>query len=195
MKNEIQKQQAIMTVSEAWAQLPAALNGLRDSLATAGRIVAYLLDNDENARDKFRALGIAPGVYRRLEMVGRGTLLPELANEAQYARLPLDEQRKVLQGTVEAVVEKPDGSYDVIKVDLLRAEPEIAYRVLASDHLRTPAEQRQVIELSKRRVAALAQTESAERPPWIVSGREIRFTRPCSMTRKDLLAALRALEA
>jgi len=182
-----------LTVPEAWAQLPQAFDTLLSNVKHLGNLVVFLLDNDPDARDKFRSAGVTPGVYQRLEKVGRGTMLPELYESGLFGRLPIDQQRLVVAGKVTAVVEKANGVFDTIQVDLLRANATTVDLVVAKDHIRTPAEQRQVIERTRAQKNAAPVTPV--HVPWAVVGRTIVFRKDTVMTRGEMLTALRALEA
>jgi hypothetical protein len=176
-----------------WTELKDALKNLSKYIVEAGQVVAWILDNDPEAREKFRKAGLTPAFYGKLEKVGRGTLLPELFDYPSFGRLPIDQQRKVLTGDVIEMVRQPDGSYDSKKVDLLRASPEVVNRVVGGKELRTPEEQRRMIEKTK-----VVKAEKPVEMPWHIAknGREfaIEFVRPCVMSRSDLVSALRALE-
>lgn len=176
-----------------WTELGDALKNLSKYIVEAGKCVAWILDNDPEARDKFRKNGITPMTYSNLDKVGRGTLLPELFYYPSFARLPIDQQRKVLTGDVIEMVRQPDGSYDSKKVDLLRAAPDVINRVVGPKELRTPEEQRRILEKTK-----VAKTEKPVEMPWhlVKNGRgyAIEFVRPCVMTQADLVSAMRALE-
>jgi hypothetical protein len=182
-----------LTTQEAWAQLPQAFDKLLTDVKHIGNLVVFLLDNDPDARDKFRSIGVTPGVYQRLEKVGRGTMLPELYESGLFGRLPIDQQRLVVAGGVTAIVEKPNGAFDTIQVDLLRADTATIDLVVARDHIRTPAEQRQIIE--RNRVQRSAKPVNAVRVPWVVVGKTLVFRKDTVMTRGEILTALRALEA
>lgn len=178
-------------IESKWNELGQCFNGMKEHISKAGELVCWLLDNDPDARDKFRKAGITPQFYNRLEKVGRGVLLPELAQYSRFERLPLDQQRQILTGEVTAVIEKTDGTFDTIKVDVLRASPDVAMRVVAGDHIRTPEEQRRIIERSRKPAEKAA---DACKMPWRISGRNIEFVKPCVLSRADMLTALRAME-
>lgn len=176
-----------------WTQLGNAIKNISNCIVEAGQYVAWILDNDPEAREKFRKAGLTPAFYGKLEKVGRGTLLPELFDYPSFGRLPVDQQRKVLTGDVIEMVRQADGSYDSKKVDLLRAAPDVINRVVGPKELRTPEEQRRILEKTK-----VAKTEKPVEMPWhlVKNGRgyAIEFVRPCVMTQADLVSAMRALE-
>lgn len=180
-------------VEQAWSEFSSLFSDLKKNIKKLGETVCYLLDNDPQARDKFRKAGITPSFYERMEKVGRGVLLPELAEHRMFASLPIDQQRQIVEGNVVAVVEKQDGTFDTIKVDILRADPVTAMRCIAKDHIRTPQEQRLYIE-SMRKKTETPSADEVSRPQWRVSGKMIQFVKPCLMTRADLLTAIHALE-
>lgn len=178
-------------IDAKWQELGACFAAMQSKITEAGALVCWLLDHDPEARDKFRRLGVTPSTYARLEKVGRGVLLPELAQYTRFDRLPLDQQRQVLEGCVTAVVEKADGTFDTIQVDVLRAAPDVAMRVIAGDHIRTPEEQRRMIERARKPVEKAADACTV---PWKIVGNKIEFVKNAILTRADMLSALRALE-
>lgn len=179
-------------IENKWQELNDILSSFKKHILQAGEVVCFLLDNDPEAREKFRMNGISPIFYTNIEKVGRGTLLPELAQYGCYSRLPLDQQRLVVSGGVTAVIEKADGSFDTVKVDVLRAPSDVKMLVMAGDHLRTPEEQRRLIERSKKPAIT---ADKACVVPWRVVGKVIEFRTGCVMTRADMLSALKALES
>jgi hypothetical protein len=185
--NDITKTQ----IQGYWVELGECLKGIQLNIAKSGELVCKILDNDPDARDKFRKAGITPGFYSRLEKVGRGVLLPELAQYTRFERFPIDQQRLVLTGEVTAVIEKADGSFDTVKVDVLRASPDVAKLCIAGDHIRTPEEQRRMIERTRK--PAVKATDACT-VPWRAVGKVIEVIKPCILTRGDLLSALKALE-
>lgn len=178
-------------IQSKWQELGECFTGMKENIEKAGKLVCWLLDNDSDARDKFRKAGITPSFYNRLEKVGRGTLLPELAEYTRFQKLPLDQQRQVLAGQVTALIEKEDGTFDTIKVDVLRAPTDIAKRVIAYDHIRTPEEQRRIIE--RTRVPKFSADEACKMP-WRVVGNKVEFVKPCILTRADLISVMKAME-
>lgn len=185
--NDITKTQ----IQGYWVELGECFKAMQSNYSKAGELVCKILDTDPDARDKFRKAGITPGVYSRLEKVGRGVLLPELAQYTRFERFPIDQQRLVLTGEVTAVVEKADGSFDTIKVDVLRASPDVAKLCIAGDHIRTPEEQRRMIERTRKPITKA--TDLAQ-VPWRVNGKSIEFVKGAILSRADMLNALRALE-
>ena len=178
-------------INDSWSKLSVALDSVRSNVLEAGKLVCFLLDNDTDARDKFRKAGLTPSFYTRLEKVGRGVLLPELAENSMYSRLPIDQQKQIVQGKVSAVIEKADGTFDTVQVDVLRADVVTQMRCIASDHIRTPQEQRQYIERMRKPTVT---ADNACKVPWRIVGKSIEFVKPCILTRADMLSAMRAME-
>ena len=185
--NDITKTQ----IQGYWVELGECFKEMQSNISKAGELVCKILDNDPDARDKFRKAGITPGFYSRLEKVGRGVLLPELAQYTRFERFPIDQQRLVLTGEVTAVIEKADGTFDTVKVDVLRASPDVAKLCIAGDHIRTPEEQRRMIERTRK--PAVKATDLAQ-VPWRVVGNKVEFVKGCVLTRADMLSAMKAME-
>lgn len=177
---------SVKQIDQRWTELKQAFLELGNCWQKAGEIVCWLLDNDPDARDKFRAAGISPSVYNRLEKVGRGVLLPELAEMPRFLNLPIDEQKRIVQGKVQAVIELKDGTLDTIQVDVLRAEPEILNRVVAGNRIRTIEEQRRLLERVKP--AFKKAGEACELPYKVLPGRKIEIIKPCILSVSDLTA-------
>ena len=176
---------------KAWDKLGNLMDNMKANILEAGKLICYLLDNDQDARARFRKVGLTPSFYGRLEKVGRGVLLPELADNSMFARLPIDQQKQIVKGQVTAVIEKQDGTFDTVKVDLLTADPVTMFRCVATDHIRTPQEQRAYIERSRKPTVTPSE---ACKVPWRVVGKLIEFTKPCLLTKSDMLSAMRAME-
>jgi len=178
-------------IQDTWMRLQVCFKEMQSNIVKAGELVCWLLDNDPDARDKFRKAGITPGTYGRLEKVGRGILLPELAQYSRFERFPIDQQRLILTGNVTAIVAKADGSFDTIKVDVLRASPDVATLVIAGDHIRTPEEQRRIIERTRKPVV---KANDLAQVPWRVVGNKLEIVKPCILTRSDIISAMKAME-
>lgn len=188
-----EKNQVVLakTISEKWDALGGLMDDMKRNIMEAGKLVCWLLDNDDDARAKFRRSGLTPSFYGRLEKVGRGVLLPELAENTLFAKLPIDQQKQIVQGKVQAVIETQDGKFDTVQVDILQADPITVMRCIAPDHIRTPQEQRQYIERSRKHVVS---SDELSKVPWRVVGAKVEFTKPCVLTRADMLSAMRAME-
>lgn len=146
-------------IEHAWAEFRKAMAASVESLKLAGEKVAWLLDHDPEARDKFKIMGLSMHTVDRLERIGRGRLLPELTSKTSFFdHLPIREQRRVLQQKVPAVIVKPNGTTEVKTVNLLEQDSSIQNRVAGEKALRTVDEQLEYLRnISKPRLSSTAE--------------------------------------
>jgi hypothetical protein len=175
--------------------LGAFKRGLQ-ALEDAGKLLVQLLEKDPEARDRLvQEYGFDHGTLNTLEKIGTGRLYAKLAAfGTRYSAMPMSEQKRIADGMVDALVVKPDGSTDVMKVAVLRAPAEMRDQLLNHDHVRTLDEQR--VWLMRRQKGTI-KTEGAEKAvamPWRVVGNRIEIIEAMKVNRADLLTMLRALE-
>jgi hypothetical protein len=172
--------------------LSALRNGV-ESLRIAGRALVRLMVADPDAGTRLiEEHGIPRNTLFILSRIGRGNLLPELAFKPAMGRLPIEEQKRLVAGPVDAVVIR-EGKTETIKVDLRNAHPAMLEQVVAPDHIRSLPEQVQYIET--RRGATPPAAAATDGVPWRVRGGKIDILRPVSgLSRSDLLTMQRALE-
>lgn len=167
-----------------------------EALEQAGKLLVILFEKDPEARGRLVAEhGFDHGTLNTLEQIGTGRLYPKLAAfGTRYAKMPMSEQKRIADGMVDALVVRPDGKTDVMKVSVLRAAPEMRDQVLNHNHIRTLDEQR--LWLIKRQESKIktADSEKAQPMPWRVVGNRIEILVPMKPNRSDLLTMLRALE-
>jgi hypothetical protein len=169
-----------------------ALGAGINALQAAGRALVKLMEADPDAGGRLiTERGIPRATLVTLSRIGKGDLLPELAFKPAMGRLPTADQKRIVEGTVDAVVIR-NGKTETIKVDLRNAVPAMVDQIVAQDHIRTLPEQVQYIET--RRAAPVA-TAGSEGVPWRVRAGKIDILRPVNgLSRSDLLTMQRALE-
>jgi len=169
-----------------------ALGAGINALQHAGKALVKLMEADPEAGGRLiTERGIPRATLVTLSRIGKGELLPELAFKPAMARLPAEDQKRIVEGPVDAVVIR-NGKTETIKVDLRNAVPAMVDQVVAQDHIRTLPEQVQYIET--RRTVPVASAK-AEGVPWRVRGGKIDILRPVQgLSRSDLLTMQRALE-
>jgi hypothetical protein len=183
-------------VGKIESEFLAAFRAGLDALAEAGRLLVRLFDSDQGARERLiEQHGFDHCTLATLEKVGRGLLHPRLATwGSRYAGLPLSEQKRLAEGTIEALVVDPQGKSDVLQVSVLRASPEMREQLVNGDHIRTLDEQRTwLVAKTKAALLAKATAKDLETTPWHVAGRSIAVVRPTMLARRDLLAMMQAL--
>jgi hypothetical protein len=150
------------SVEQAAEQIKELLAQGIKSFYKAGRIYAAAVSEDVNNDVRIRELipGFSPGFWKRLDNIGRGGLIPEamIAGGKFIGKievLPVSEQRKCVSEPIEVYITDASGKGDVLRVPLQSMTPEQAQRVFAKDHIRPPAEQRNIIESEKTQKATL----------------------------------------
>jgi len=191
-----EKNATIIEINRAWETFSSLIGDLKNKIREIGSVVAWLLDNDPGAREMFRRLGLDRFTVNRFAKVGRGTLLPELACNygGLFDKFPTDQQKKVLHEKVEAVIREANGTYATIMVDVLDADPTLLMRVLASDHIRTPSEQRQYIERCTKAIPMAATAGSTQETWRVLRGGKLEVAGPCVFTRSQLLSILKSMD-
>jgi hypothetical protein len=172
---------------DSYAALVTALK--RGAVATldAGIQVAWLLDNDPKAMDTFRTLGLSVFTVKRLERIGRGRLLPELAVRTTLCdKLPITDQRRIANDTVPALVETA-GKFKVTQVKLLESSMIIQNRVVGHGKLRSIDEQTEYMRGFEH---------TPHTTPWhITKAGRVAFSANSSYTQEELAVIVKALAA
>ena len=137
---------------------------------------------------------VSGGIWRTLEMVGRGQLDARIAAGGcpygnKLRRLPVSEQRQALDGTIPLLT----SSGDTLQVRLDALMPKQADQVFAPGHIRSLAEQKSWLESE----ATIAAKVRGAKP---VSGVEVNKRKRCIvvngfiLTAADLVDYLRKLQ-
>jgi hypothetical protein len=195
-KGEGMKLTTQVDVGKIESEFLAAFRAGLDALTEAGKLLVRLFEADPGARDRLvEQHGFDHVTLATLEKVGRGLLHPRLATwGSRYAALPLSEQRRLAEGTIDALVVDPQGKTDVLKVSVLRTTPEMREQLVNGDHIRTLDEQRAwLVAKTQAAQRAKAHAKELETTPWHVAGRAIAVVRPTMLARRDLLAMMQAL--
>lgn len=193
MSKEITKgQNAIITELES--QFTSALSRGVEAFQEAGDTLVKLAAIDAGNVDRLQTrLGISRQVINTFLSIGRGELLPQLIAAPQYVRkLPVEDQKRIVTGTVDALVIGKDGKTDTIKVDVLRADSRMVSQVIGKNGIRTLAEQRAVI-VAEANKAVAEKDAKPEVMPWRVDGKNIVVRAGVTLTRKDVVAMLSAI--
>lgn len=175
--------------------LTAVSNGIK-AWKDAGEILVKLEEQDPAAIIRLKTKhNVSGGVIKTFLAIGRGQLLPELVTAPEaIKRLPVADQQRVVQGNVEALVIKPDGSTDKVIVDVLKADRNMVAQVIGKDGIRSLSEQKAAIvakvnaELATK-AAGLAKKNDS---PWWVDGKNVVITSG-KYSRRDLQTMLNAI--
>jgi hypothetical protein len=148
-----------------------------ERLQEAARVYVELLDIDKTARERLvRDHGFRDNMLDSLERIGRGTLLLDIyINAPELGRLHVADQQRILDEPVPALVERPDGTVDELRVNLLYAAPAMRRQLLNGSHIRTPGEQRAwLVAESNRRL----HEQKVAPPAFRVTASELQVFRP-----------------
>lgn len=175
--------------------LNAVKNGIK-AWKDAGEILVKLEAQDHAAIERMKTKhNIPSGVIKTFLSIGRGQLLPELVTAPEaIKRLPVADQQKVVQGKVEALVMKPDGTTDKVIVDVMRADKVMISQVIGKDGIRSLADQKATIvarvntELATKAAGLAKRSDS----PWWVDGKNVVITSG-KYSRRDLQTMLNAI--
>ena len=173
-----------------------ALNRGVEAWREAGAVLVRLFEEDPEAISRLKTrLGVNSAVIRTFLAIGRGELLPELVTAPGYVRrLPVADQKKVVEGTVEAVVMKPDGTVETLKVDIIRADRKLVSQVVGRDGIRSLSEQRATIAAQVNADLATKAAKLSKRndAPWWVDGSNVVITSG-KYSRRDLQTMLNSI--
>ena len=189
MKNIVKSEVANLE-REFLSELSAGIDGL----AKAGAVLVKLLEADPEARTRLiMEHNIPRNTIATLEKIGNNLLLPRLALDPRFRFLPMNEQKRIVEGKVEVFVLKDGGKSDTLMVNLLEAPSEIKAQVLNGDHLRPLAEQRSWLVARNNQKQATAEVETV---PWRTYGRkQVEVLKAHTiLTRSDLLSMMKAIE-
>lgn len=145
----------LISFESSLSEISSGLVAAADGLARAARAYVAAIDADPVFRTwvSERLPSVSGTMWRRLEAAGRGLLDHRVLAGVPFghliAKLPLSEQRAVLDGPTEVLL--PDG--DILRVSLDSMTQKQAAQVFGADHLRTPSQQRAWLE--SRRVVVM----------------------------------------
>jgi hypothetical protein len=149
------------------------------------------IDADDKAQDKFKEAfpHIPAGAWNKFELVGRKQMLPELMTDTtpmaeKLKKLPISSQAR-FYGKSQQLVTKTG---DLLNVSFHHATKEQARQIFASDHIRTPAEQRAWIENTKRGLEK--KEEIKPEKVYDVKNGKLVVLEPCSFTKDQLIQIL-----
>lgn len=190
MENQIQKTQI-----EAFTQL------IREGIEKwkkAGELVVKLVDEGGFTHEQIAEKSeLSPSIVARFEQLGRQQLMPYLLMATYPAakkviKLPYSEQRRLQNGSIDLLLEE-SGGFDTLKVMPKNLTPDQCKQVFATDHIRDIAEQRAWLESRKREIkeSEARRLVLSQDEPYVIQGKnKVVFSRPCEMSRKDLLRVL-----
>lgn len=172
-----------------------ALNGAKQNLLDAGRILCEMLDEDSDTFEHILESnrGVTLRFLESLERIGRGQLEPLLltdpspaAQRAVAQALPMEDQKQLTSGFVPVAV-KDNGGVKVVQKQMSEITAQEAARVIGSGTIRTADEQ---IEMLKQADAA----QAASKMRYAIKGDKIHFYTGADFTYSELLTLLTKIE-
>jgi len=138
----------ITNIKTEVAEIVAIFTKSLEGIKLAGEKLVKLLDSGVTKEEIYEASGVAMRTWETLEAIGRGTMDSRLlmgggVNRSNIKRLPLSDQRRIMDGEKLTLVLE-DG--DSIQVDPMNCEREQAKQLFQGSHIRTESEQRAYIE-------------------------------------------------
>lgn len=173
-------------------QFKELFTGGMQKIREACQVYVKAVEENPELEPEFRAAfpQISESGWANIELVGRGAMDYRLLWEGGRARnrikqLPPSRQAAVLDNGVPLL--SKDGSELKVKVENLT--PKQVEQVFGGNHIRTLAEQRAWIE-AQSTVTTPVKTETVAE----VRGKELIISRPCRMSRKELVMFLAQME-
>lgn len=167
----------------------------QDALLEAGRAFVRLIERDATARQRLiENSNFTAGALDMMERIGRGMLLPRVAlsGDVRLALLPVEDQRRITEDKVDALVLNPDGTTTTLRVDVLRAPQEMRRQVVNGNHIRTVDEQRAWLAARGNKAQAAKNCETVKGLPFkILGGGKVEINGVFS--RKEVTAILQAM--
>lgn len=169
----------------------------------AGLIVVDLIDGQgESCSSLAEKSGLGPGIIGRFEQLGRKQLMPYLLmvdwKAAKYlVRLPYSEQKRLEHGSVELLIENESG-VDTIQVPVRNLEPEQCKQVFCREGVRDLAAQRSYLveRRSSERLKAVREVVGSQSEPYQIGRKNtVIISRPCELSRRELLRILEDMES
>lgn len=169
----------------------------------AGQIVVDLIDvHGETCNSIADKTPMDSRIIGRFEQLGRKQIMPYLLMVTYPAarhilKLPYSEQKRLENETVDLLVEKHDG-IDTLKVAVPDLQKDQCKQVFSGGSLRDLAAQRAwLIDQSRtNRLSAARQLVASDQEPYSFGKKNtVIFSRPCELSRKELLRILEDMES
>lgn len=170
-----------------------------DAFAQAGKKLVELIDEFPETKEiimtrnpKFRMEAL-----NRLEAIGRGSILPELAFDEREGvkalrRLPLSDQKKYMAEPLELVVVK-DGKNDTLLVAVTDLTASQAKQVFSAEHIRTLGAQRAYLEEQRMKQAQKNPSNGDNVPAWQIRKDRVIFNSGATLTAGELATIITQL--
>lgn len=186
----------ITTPKSSIEALKKAIQDGIDAWDLAGKEVVKLLDVDrmslEEIVDKADSELITVNVLAQFERIGRGQVMPKLLvmdfpASRHLQRMPLSEQQRLLNGSVDLLVIRDNGT-DTLSVKSRDLTKDQCKQVFSKDGVRSLGAQRAFIEDRRKKIPCFAGA-----PAWQIKAGRVIFNSACELTRQELAVILAQL--
>lgn len=188
--------QQITTPKSSIENLKRSIEAGIQAWEDAGKEVVRLLDIDqmtlEEIAEKAQSDLITVNVLAQFERIGRGQVMPKLLvmdfpASKHLQRMPLSEQQRLLDGTVDLLVIRDNGT-DTLVVKARDLTKDQCKQVFSKDGVRSLGAQRAFIEDRRKKIPC-----SAASPAWQIKSGRVIFNTACELTRQELAVILAQL--
>lgn len=186
----------ITTVDQSIALLKSAIQDGINAWERAGREIVNLIDINrlslEEIAEKADCDIITPNVLAQFERIGRGQVMPKLLvmdfpASRHLQRMPLSEQKRLIDGAVELLVIRDNGT-DALMVNTKDLTKDQCKQVFSKDGVRSLGGQRAFIEDRRKKIPCTTST-----PSWQIKSGKVIFNSACELTRQELAVILAQL--
>lgn len=186
----------ITTVDQSIVLLKTAIQDGINAWERAGREIVNLIDINrmslEEIAEKANCDFITPNVLAQFERIGRGQVMPKLLvmdfpASRHLQRMPLSEQQRLIDGTVQLLVIRDNGT-DALMVNTKDLTKDQCKQVFSKDGVRSLGGQRAFIEDRRKKIPCTAST-----PSWQIKAGKVIFNSACELTRQELAVILAQL--
>ena len=186
----------LMNVKELETSFVRAVNNGIAAWKEAGEILVKIDAQDPAAIERIKNKhNLTSGIIKTFLAIGRNQLLPQLVTApSAIKRLSIGDQQKIVQGNVEALVIKSDGTTDKILVDVLKADKDMLHQIIGKEGIRSLSEQKAAIvaKVNAEIATKAANLTTRNDAPWWVDGNNVVVTSG-KYSRRDLQTMLNSI--
>lgn len=168
----------------------------------AGELLVQMIDLDGvSVPELADEIGLNANILYRFEQLGRKQVMPYLLladfpASSRIIKLPYSEQKRLEKGSVTLLIEKDEG-LDQLNVPAKNLTPEQCKQVFSGGKIRDAGEQRAWLigETKKAKLKILTDQVGSHSQPYDLTKKgSVIFTRPCELTRKEVLRLLEDMD-
>lgn len=183
----------LSTKTTSIESLKSAIEAGIEAWETAGREVVRLVDIDRMSLEEIATAAksdyITENVLAQFERIGRQQVMPKLLvmdfpASRHLQRMPMSEQQRLLDGSVELLVIRDNGT-DTLNVRSRDLTKDQCKQVFSKDGVRSLGAQRAFIEDRRKKIPCSTAT-----PSWQIKSGKVIFNSACELTRQELAVIL-----